>query len=615
MMSMPIQSSSHAASGDHLSADSSDVALPGLLTMTIDRDALAHNAQVVARNAQLANPDHPAELMAVVKANGYNHGAVEAARVFLANGATQLGVATITEAVELRRAGISAPILAWIWNADDHVSVKAALDYGIDLGVPTLAHIRAIVDEATKRKRFQEDWEFVPPRVTVMVDSGLSRSGISPDQWDDALKELSAASSDSIIDVTGAFTHLASADAADNPSNNRQKAQFDAAIEELQAAGIPVRINHMCNSPASVTRPDMFYQMVRPGVALYGMDPLEEPADRTSSTGFSLTSQLKPAMTLSAPIVAKRLVKAGESVSYGGTWTADVDTVTGVVPAGYADGIPRALSGRMEVAINGRRYPQIGRVCMDQIVVALGPAGSEQASAVHQGDEAIVFGPPGECIGSNGKPASLPTATELAETLGTIHYEILTSPHTRVHRRYVGRGLVDGRVRVRNAEATQTLAESIAHALRPGDVVVLDGPLGAGKTTFTQGLARGLHVSGRVTSPTFTIAREHPGPVPLIHVDAYRLLGDTTTDPIGALDSLDLDTRIPDSIVVAEWAADMADALEQDYLLIRLERATGGSEKSDGNDASAGGDPSTSADPVDFDEDEPRVISWTWVRR
>ncbi|MDU6479491.1 MAG: tRNA (adenosine(37)-N6)-threonylcarbamoyltransferase complex ATPase subunit type 1 TsaE [Corynebacterium kroppenstedtii] len=159
------------------------------------------------------------------------------------------------------------------------------------------------------------------------------------------------------------------------------------------------------------------------------------------------------------------------------------------------------------------------------------------------------------------------------------------------------------------------MAESIAHALRPGDVVVLDGPLGAGKTTFTQGLARGLHVSGRVTSPTFTIAREHPGPVPLIHVDAYRLLGDTTTDPIGALDSLDLDTRIPDSIVVAEWAADMADALEQDYLLIRLERATGGSEKSDGNDASAGGDPSTSADPVDFDEDEPRVISWTWVRR
>ena len=143
---------------------------------------------------------------------------------------------------------------------------------------------------------------------------------------------------------------------------------------------------------------------------------------------------------------------------------------------------------------------------------------------------------------------------------------------------------------------------------------MLDGPLGAGKTTFTQGLARGLHVSGRVTSPTFTIAREHPGPVPLIHVDAYRLLGDTTTDPIGALDSLDLDTRIPDSIVVAEWAADMADALEQDYLLIRLERATGGSEKSAGNDASAGDTPAP-ADPVDFDEDEPRVISWTWVQR
>ena len=176
MMSMPIQSSSHAASGDHLSADSNDADLPGLLTMTIDRDALAHNAQVVARNAQLANPDHPAELMAVVKANGYNHGAVEVARVFLANGATQLGVATIAEGVELRQAGISAPILVWIWNADDRVSVKAALDYGIDLGVPTLAHIRAIVDEATERKRSQEDWEFVPPRVTVMVDSGLSLS-------------------------------------------------------------------------------------------------------------------------------------------------------------------------------------------------------------------------------------------------------------------------------------------------------------------------------------------------------------------------------------------------------------------------------------------------------
>lgn len=609
MFPMPVDTSFPsvpAVVADRDSSGGGAAVLPGLLTMTVDRDALAHNVQVVVRAVRAASPDHPADVMAVVKADGYNHGAVEAARVFVANGVAQVGVATIAEAVELRRGGISAPILAWIWNADDRVSTATAVDYGVDLGVPTRAHLRSVVDVATERKQCLEEWEYVPPRVTVMVDSGLSRSGISPDQWDEMRGELSAACHSGLIDVTGAFTHLASADVIDHPSNDRQKDEFDRALRELRAAGVPARVNHMCNSPASLSRPDMFYQMVRPGVALYGMDPLDGPV-----AGASLSSQLRPAMTLSAPIVAKRLVKAGESVSYGGTWTAEVDTVTGVIPVGYADGLPRALSGRMEVAINGRRYRQVGRVCMDQIVVALGPAGSAQAAAVNQGDEAVIFGPPGDCLGVDGEPASMPTATELAAALGTIHYEVLTSPHMRVARRYVGRGLVDGCVRVRTAEATQTLAESIAHALRPGDVVVLDGPLGAGKTTFTQGIARGLGVSGRVTSPTFTIAREHPGRVPLIHVDAYRLLGDENTDPIGALDSLDLDSHIPDSIVVAEWAADMADALEQDYLLIRLDRATGDgdlhTDSVDGVSGSVVGD--------DSDTDEPRDISWMWVRR
>lgn len=555
--------------------------------MTVDLDAIAHNTQHIVQRVA------PADVMAVVKADGYNHGAAAVARTVLANGATDLGVATIPEAVELRRQHITAPILAWIWDPSDTATLKEALAAGIDLGVPSIEHLAAITAALDAHP------DQFHPHLTLALDSGLSRSGFTPAQWPQALDAIAAAARRTDLTFTGAFTHLACADEPTHPNNDRQKARFEQQIADLADRGVVLRRNHMANSPATLTRPDMYYQMVRPGVILYGMEPLA-----------GITHDLRPAMTVSARVTTTRIVAAGESVSYSATWTAPEDTRTAIVAIGYADGLPRALSGRMRVEINGRTYPQIGRVCMDQIVVNLGPArdadGNPTEPTVSAGDESIIFGPPSSI-----------SAGELADNAGTIHYEILTSPHPmRLSRRYTGRGIAQtGRIQTRSADHTRAWGAYLGAMLRPGDLIILDGPVGAGKTTLTQGIAAGMGVKGRVTSPTFTIARVHPGQTPLVHLDAYRLLGEHTgadvDDPMGVLDSLDLDTDLMDSVVVAEWAADMAGALRQDYLLIRLERAQGAAPLH-------GADPLHGVDPAQepFEEflDEPRTISWEWVR-
>lgn len=532
---------------------------PAILTHTVNLDAIAHNVKTVK---SIAGVD---ELMAVVKADGYSQGALQSALAALEGGATQLGVATLEEAISLR-ANLSAalddgrtiPILAWIWDAAATWLVERAVADNIDLGVPSMAHAQAVIGAGQKLS--------VTPRVTVMVDTGLGRSGFSManGDFDRAVEPLVALHKESALRITGAFTHFACADEPGNESVDRQAENFRTTLSALREAGVAEMINHAANSPAALTRPDLAFDMVRPGLAIYGGEPIA-----------GMTHGLRPAMRWEASVVLVKKLPAGESVSYGLTWTADRDTTVGIVPCGYADGMMRSASGRFKVSINGKRYPQVGRVCMDQFVVDLGPD-----TDVAPGDTAVIVGDP-----ALGEPG----LDEMAEAFGTINYEILTAPKGRSQRRHVRSRVVP------TAEDMRELGEQIGRMLSPGELVILDGPLGAGKTTLTQGIARGMEVRGRVTSPTFTIAREHrplaSDGTTLIHVDAYRLFGEegpgSEGDAFDALDSLDLDTDLEDSVVVAEWGAGLAEVLSDRYLQVSIDRSR---------------------------TDDARVVTWQWVK-
>ncbi|MBV7294717.1 alanine racemase [Corynebacterium sp. TAE3-ERU12] len=370
------------------------------VTATIDLSAIAAN---VRRVREISGAPR---IMAVVKADGYGHGIAQAARAVLAGGADQLGVATLDEARALREAGITAPVLCWLWLPDQDIA--GAVGNDVDLGVASLAHLDAVIKAGQHvGKR---------PRVTITVDTGMNRNGFSAINGDlsAAAPRIAQAHGEGLIDVTGAATHFSNADDPDDPSIDMQADRFRAAIAELRAEGLTLPVNHAANSAASLSRPDLVFDMIRPGLVNYGLEPI---AGRSHG--------LVPAMTLSARIGLVKDVPAGEAVSYGRTWNTDHDTRVAVVPFGYADGMPRSLSDRCSVWCHGTRFHQIGRVCMDQFVI-------EVDDSVHTGDEVVIFGP-----GAAGNQPGAPTADELAETLGTINYEIVTMPRGRTVRRYI----------------------------------------------------------------------------------------------------------------------------------------------------------------------------------
>lgn len=576
-----------------------------LAELVVDLDAIAHNVRVFREAAA------PAGVLAVVKADAYNHGVDVVAPAMLDAGVEQLGVATLGEALHLREilTGLgesyaSAPITAWMWTPGDDLAEVFAAD--INVGVPSLAHARSLVDQAEKTQR--EAQVSAPVRVTLMVDTGLSRSGVSPAEWRDTVELL--ASKTELVEVTGVMTHMASADDPKSEANNLQAARFSEAIEFCRSRGLRVPCNHIANTPATLHRPDLAYQLVRPGVGLYGIDPI------------GVDAELRAAMTLRARVTTTRVVPKGEGVSYSHTWRAQRDTRTAVVALGYADGLPRSVSGQMQVTINGKAYPQIGRVCMDQIVVELGPVDSAAASAadgaadgetdVKPGDWAVIFGEGGN------------SADEFAELAGTISYEVLTMPRgPRVKRVFKGGRpdfSADGSFTAATADDMRHLGEQLGKQLKAGTVVVLSGPLGAGKTTLTQGLAAGLGVKGRVQSPTFTIVRTHRAGqrgVGLLHMDAYRLLGADVEEGIepgrhidrnevlDALESLDIDSDIDDVVVVAEWGRGVVEPLSDKVLDVQIDR----SSRSSRNSADSSADPASStASAADS-----RTVTWRWV--
>ncbi|GAB2485220.1 alanine racemase [Jatrophihabitans fulvus] len=357
----------------------------------VDLDAIRGNVATLRAGTS-------AEVMAVVKADGYGHGLVPSARAALAGGATWLGTAIVDEALALRAAGIDVPLLSWLWTPDETESVALAVAAGVDLSVSSRWQLDAVRAAVTDR----------PARVHLKIDTGLSRNGAYRDDWPELVGAVARADD---VEAVGIWSHFAYADAPGHPTIGRQLAAFADAVDTAAAAGVRPAYRHIANSAATLTLPEAHFDLVRPGIAVYGLPPVEGE--------FGLT----PAMTLRAGAALVKRVAAGEGVSYGHEYTTPRETTLVLVPVGYADGVPRHGSTVGPVWVNGHRTTVAGRVCMDQIVVDVGD------TPVDAGDEVVLFGP-----GTRGEP----TAQHWADAVGTIHYEIVTRIGPRVTRVYTG---------------------------------------------------------------------------------------------------------------------------------------------------------------------------------
>ncbi len=370
--------------------------------VVVDLDAIAANTAALRERV-----DRP--LMAVVKADAYGHGLVPAARAALAGGADALGVTVLEEALALRAAGVTAPLLSW-----QHVpgeDYAAALAADVEVSVNAEWALAELVDAARTTGRVA--------RVQLFADTGLSREGATPESWPGLVAVAARAQADGEVAVTGLWSHMAYADAPTHPTIGAQVRVFEEAVALARRAGLTEARRHLANSAATIALPETWYDMVRPGVAVYGLDPLG---------GDPAQYGLRPAMTVQARVALTKRVPAGTGVSYGHTYTTVRDTTLALVPVGYADGVPRAAGNRAPVLAAGAQRTIAGRVCMDQFVLDVGD------DPVAPGDAAVLWGP-----GAHGEP----TAQQWADALDTIHYELVTRVGGRFRRRYVGTAGVD----------------------------------------------------------------------------------------------------------------------------------------------------------------------------
>ena len=382
-----------------------NAAPPARLEARIDLDALRSN---VLRLREIAAP---AQVMAVVKADAYGHGMLPCARAALEAGASWVGTALPEEALALRAAGIDAPILTWLHAPGDDFA--ALVRAGIDISVSGQWALLAVLDAVEETGR--------PARIQLKADTGLGRNGVQPRDWPVVVNEAVKAEQAGRVSVTGVWSHFACADEPGHPSIARQLTAYHEALDYAETAGLRPQVRHMANSPATLSIPESRFDLVRTGVAMYGLSPSPE-------LGVPADYGLRPVMTLVARLASVKRVPADHGVSYGHTYRTDTETRLALVPAGYADGIARAASGVGPVSIGGHRYTIAGRVAMDQFVVDLGPGGGAEPDPV-AGDEAVLFGP-----GDGGTP----TAADWAQAVGTIGYEIVTRIGPRVPRVYSG---------------------------------------------------------------------------------------------------------------------------------------------------------------------------------
>ena len=369
-------------------------------------EAVIDLAAIRGNVASLAERAGDAGLMAVVKADAYGHGIVPSARAAIAGGADWLGVSHLEEGLRLRQAGITeTPILAWLAAPSERYAEGIAA--GLDLAAYSGWQLREIAESAGS----------VPARVHLKVDTGLGRGGATAEDWPELLDTALSAQAAGSVRVVGIWSHLACADQPDHPSVRRQLDAFTEALRFADRVGLRPEVRHLANSAGLLTIPELAtFDLVRPGIAIYGLSPV--PALATSEQ-LGLT----PAMTLRARLAQVKRVPAGTGVSYGHTYVTSDSSTLGLVPVGYADGVPRGLANIGPVLAAGRLRPIAGTVCMDQFVLDLGDDPTEA------GDQVVLFGP-----GKDGEP----TAQDWAEAAGTISYDIVCGIGSRVVRRHLG---------------------------------------------------------------------------------------------------------------------------------------------------------------------------------
>ena len=362
----------------------------------VDLNRISHNMQEIRRLVR-----EPCELMAVVKADGYGHGALPVARAALLAGASRLAVAIPEEGVTLREDGIPSPILVMgsLWPEQAEVIVSNFL---------TATVFNRPLAEALSAEGKRQGKNVY---VHLKVDTGMGRIGLSPRE---VLPFVNQVMRLPYLEIEGIYTHFATADAVDKRYAYQQFELFEKVLKEMKDAGIQIPLRHAANSAAILNLPESHLDMVRPGIILYGINPFE---------GGSPSINLKPALSWKAKIAYVKQVPRGTGISYGRTHITRRNVRIATLPLGYADGLSRALSNKGEVLIRGQRAPIVGRVCMDQCMVDV-----SQIEGVRIGDEAVLIGSQG------GEPLR---AEELAEKIGTIGYEVLCNIGKRVPRVYV----------------------------------------------------------------------------------------------------------------------------------------------------------------------------------
>jgi alanine racemase len=371
--------------------------------VVVDLGAVRHNVGRLRELVSEGRSEGPLA-MVVVKADAYGHGMLPVARAARAAGADWLGVATGAEALALREAGDAGRILCWL--AAPGADFTRLLEAEVDVSAYSVAQLDEIVSAAHETGRVA--------RVQLKFDTGLSRGGAPRTEWSALADAARAAEQGGFVTVTGAWSHLACSDEPEHPANKAQVAAFEEALAVVARAGLVPEVRHLANSAGAILLPGTRYDLVRLGIAVYGLSPA--PDVRTAEE-----IGLVPAMTVRGSVVLTKELAAGDGVSYGHTFVATEPLRVALVPMGYGDGIPRAASSTAQVLVGGARGRVLGRVCMDQFVV--------EAPAGEAGEDVVLFGP-----GTDGEP----TATDWARWCGTINYEIVTRMGGRQTRVWVG---------------------------------------------------------------------------------------------------------------------------------------------------------------------------------
>lgn len=369
------------------------------LTAEIDLAAVTHNIESMKRRV-----NGPA-VMSVVKANAYGHGLIECARASKRGGADWLGTAVISEAIELRNAGLTGPMISWLLSTNDRFGEAISKD--VDLAVNSITSLNLICDAAKAQNKVA--------RIHVKVDTGLTRNGVTLTDLPDLINALKVAQNSGAIQVVGVMSHLAFADEPNHSSNQEQTANYKIAVDALIDSGFELEVKHLSNSAATLALPETYFNLVRPGLSVYGISP-------GSEIGIEKNLDLKPAMTLKAPVVLVKKVPAGTGVSYAHQYHTARETQVALIKAGYADGIPRAASNKGPIQVGDQRFTVAGRVCMDQFLIDIGD------SNIKAGDTAVLFG---------DATTGVPNVADWANAADTITNEIVTRLGMRIDRVFI----------------------------------------------------------------------------------------------------------------------------------------------------------------------------------